>query len=414
MNSHDGQDNTIFLIIVFAVFIVLGIPALYLIYSNSINGFLLVISKVQLKPFIFFSEEAYTAWQYIIQLNPENLTWGKMFDILSYTGKWMRWPLSFILICFGIIAIYLGKTASLTRRLNMDTLLEHNDERFSCLKPVVGKGEYLLAQESYDTGNWRIAQSPLQFAAEHQLLLDEAGKPFELNQILTNGLGYTELPAFGNAFFAEKKAHKILEAQLGGKYSGFGSLTSVRKALLAAFLAYAGGEKDVCISILNEVSENYQEDENKAPLSTVLEQNSFQKRCVGIFNKHKIILKEPCILKHITFELPFFMSVLTRARKKGVLASSQFIWLRPLDRTLWYTLNQCGGRTAWAESLAPWSHYMREEKMSKTLKNPQFTMAIKSLHYSLDAQGWLKENLHNKDDKNYDAENDDALIDEIY
>ncbi len=50
------------------------------------------------------------------------------------------------------------------------------------------------------------------------------------------------------------------------------------------------------------------------------------------------------------------MGLLIYAKRKGVLASSQFIWLRPYDRTLWYALNQIGGKATWAEAAGPWAH----------------------------------------------------------
>ena len=85
------------------------------------------------------------------------------------------------------------------------------------------------------------------------------------------------------------------------------------------------------------------------------------------------------------------MALLYRARQKGVLASSQFLWLRPLDRPLWYALNQCGGRAAWAEGFAAWAHYQAEEKAGKALSEPHIAPAVISLKQSLAAQGWLTE-----------------------
>ena len=83
------------------------------------------------------------------------------------------------------------------------------------------------------------------------------------------------------------------------------------------------------------------------------------------------------------------MALITRARKKGVLASSQFLWLRPLDRPLWYAVHQCGGRAAWAEAFAAWAHYSAEEKAKKPLPEPRLSHAVRRLRNSLSSQGWL-------------------------
>ena len=63
----------------------------------------------------------------------------------------------------------------------------------------------------------------------------------------------------------------------------------------------------------------------------------------------------------------------------------------PMDRPLWYALNQCGGRAAWAEGFAAWAHYTAEEQEGKALTEPHVAPAVASLKEALSAQGWLTE-----------------------
>ena len=60
-------------------------------------------------------------------------------------------------------------------------------------------------------------------------------------------------------------------------------------------------------------------------------------------------------------------------------------------KILWYTLNQCGGRAAWAEGFAAWAHYTAEEQEGKALTEPHVAPAVASLKEALSAQGWLTE-----------------------
>ena len=80
---------------------------------------------------------------------------------------------------------------------------------------------------------------------------------------------------------------------------------------------------------------------------------------------------------------------MTLARKKGVLACPQFLFLRPIDRVLWYALNQCGGRTAWIEAAAAWSHWQAEKKSGRAIPEPQIARAVAALEKNLAEQGWL-------------------------
>ena len=270
----------------------------------------------------------------------------------------------------------------------MKSLLKNNAESFPCLRPVVGRGKYLLSPKSYDSGLWRIARTPVQFALEQELLLNENGEAFTPEQALHNGLADTELPAWGNARLDEDKALAAFQAQLGKPFENYTAMTACRRALAAAFLAYADGDKKGCVALLDAVSSSYREKRDRATCP-VLEQKNFHLNLNRIWERHQSVLSEKSLRIHAAFELPWFMALLCRARKKGVLASSQFLWLRPLDRPLWYALNQCGGRTAWVESLAPWAHYKAEEQAGQALTEPHVALAVTSLKDSLSAQGWL-------------------------
>lgn len=386
--NREDLDDHMFLWVVLLLIILVVIPAIYVAKAGYINDWLLSLSKTQLKAFVPFSEEAQTAWTHISGLDPESLTWERMQGVLTYTGKWVRWPFAFLLVLLGAVSIYMGRTRGLVRRLNMESLLQNNAESFACLRPVVGRGNYLLSSESYDSGLWRIARSPVQFALEHGLLLGENGIPFLPEHALRNGLASVDLPAYGRAWLDEGKALAVLQAQLGPVFVGFETLSPGRRALAAAFLAYAAGEKKECVGILDAVAGSYTEKEGKA-MCLILERGDFAKRLIRPWERHQAVLSEKSITRHISYELPWFMALLTRARQKGVLASSQFLWLRPLDRPLWYALNQCGGRAAWAEAFAAWAHYTTEEKAGRALHEPHVASAVVSLRDSLSGQGWL-------------------------
>ena len=386
-NQHEDSGNTIFLLICLMVGVLLLVPAWYAKKAGIINVSLLELAKVQLLAFTPFSDEALTAWGRIAEADPAALTWDQVMNVVRYSGKWIRWPYALVLAALGIACIFMSRTGGLIRRLNMDSLLRNNAESFPCLRPIVGRGKTLLSPESYDSGPWCIARSPVQFALEHGLLLNKDSQPFTPEQALRRGLAHVDLPAYGHAHLDEAKAADVLRAQLGKRFAGFKAMSAERKALAAAFLAYGVGDKQACLHLLDAVSASYTEKDGPACL--VLEKPAFQKDVRKAWNAHKKRLGDPLLKRHAAFELPWFMAALTLARRKGVLASSQFLWVRPVDRPLWYALNQCGGRAAWAEGFAAWAHYAAEEKAGKTLREPRLTHAAGRLRDTLAAQGWL-------------------------
>lgn len=390
MNGRDSRDDHLFLWCALLIFVFTVLPALYVAHADDVNRPLLALAEAQIQVFAPFFDEAQAAWARIAEADPASLSWDTMQKVLRYTGSWIRWPFLLLLVLFGVASIFMGRVGGLVRRFNMESLLKNNAESFPCLRPVVGRGKYLLSRESHDSGLWRIARTPVQFALEHGLLLDEQGEPFTPEQALKNGLPSTALPAWGHARLDEGKAGVILTAQLGKPFEGHEGLSPCRRALAAAFLAYADGNKKGCIALLDAVSLSYAEENGQASCP-LLEDGDFAKKLKKEWDCRSSILNEKCLSIHAAYELPWFMALLYRARQKGVLASSQFLWLRPLDRPLWYALNQCGGRAAWAEGFAAWAHYQAEEKAGKALSEPHIAPAVTSLKQSLAAQGWLTE-----------------------
>lgn len=390
MSDRDAKDDHLFLWFACLIIIFIVIPMLYAAHSGAVNGPLMTLARTQLKAFTPFSEEARTAWARIVEADPASLSWETMQKVLRYSGSWIRWPFVLLLALFGVASVFMGRVGGLVRRFNMESLLRHNAESFPCLRPVVGRGKYLLSPESYDSGPWRLARTPVQFALEHGLLFNEAGVPFSPDQALRHGLPSTELPAWGHARLDEKKALAELTKQLGKRFEGYENLSFCRRALAVAFLAYANGDKMGCVALLDAVSLSYREENGRVTCS-ILEAEDFAGRLEKTWEQHKSVLQERSLLNHVAFELPWFMALLYRARRKGVLATSQFLWLRPLDRPLWYALNQCGGRAAWAEGFAPWAHYTAEEQAGRALAEPHVVPAVASLKQALSAQGWLTE-----------------------
>ena len=427
----DNRDDLIFLCCALLILFCVVIPGLYAAHCGSINGPLLRLALAQVKIFAPFSEEARTAFARLSDVDPASLNWEQMRRILHYSASWIRWPLALILALCFLYVFFHDRVGRLVRRFNMNRLLKNNAASFPCLWPVVGRGSYLLSQKSFDSGLWRIARTPAQFALEHGLLLDADGQPFSPEQGLRDGLPDTELPVWGNSRLDEAKTLEVLRAQLGKPFGSYAELTPCRQALAVAFLTYAGGDKKNGVSILDAMSLSYVEKGEQATCS-ILQKKTFQHRLKELWERHNALLSERCLSRHAAFELPWFMALLYCARRKGVLANSQFLWLRPLDRPLWYALCQCGGRTAMMEGAAAWAHYHAEEQAGQALSEPHVAAVVPSLRAALNAQGWLTEifippmsGAHDaslpeivfskaEDDPEYDANEDQTLAQEQY
>jgi intracellular multiplication protein IcmP len=67
----------------------------------------------------------------------------------------------------------------------------------------------------------------------------------------------------------------------------------------------------------------------------------------------------------------------------GVLAPAQFLWLRGVDRNLWYALNNLGRRSFHSEGMGAMAHFMAEQAAKKPLPIPRVDTAIITLNQFL-------------------------------
>ena len=68
---------------------------------------------------------------------------------------------------------------------------------------------------------------------------------------------------------------------------------------------------------------------------------------------------------------------LTRTRLHA--PSAEFLWLKPIDRRLWYMLNCIGRQTPYPEVGGPFAHWRAEQVMGRPSLTPMIDEAIKAL-----------------------------------
>ena len=94
------------------------------------------------------------------------------------------------------------------------------------------------------------------------------------------------------------------------------------------------------------------------------------------------------ICRQHAFTSTALLRALKTAREQGgVLAPAQFVWLRAVDRNLWYPLNNLGRAASHIEAAAAMSHFRAELAANKPIPNPQVDPAIIGLEEYLAETG---------------------------
>jgi len=387
---------------VFAVtFAIIGIAiGVYYFYEYNTalcNGVAMGFNRAMLYPFSFIngsSAQKLTeqfGWDY-----PLNYNWDSMLALTTVSGSYWRWVFLPIMLYMTFLSFTtVDIKAMYQRTFSMRSLLKNNIDAFPCIAPVARRDILNLPMGS---GYWAAARSPLQFAAENKLVIDGAGGLVPMKWLIEidTKMSNDKSPILikgGNKGLRLNKAKtvELFIEQLGKPFVSIDELPDHIKGLAAAFMAFGCGDKVSGQKMLDHMSLSYEDDAIGKPLR--LNINGADELLEKYSNNPKLLHATFC---HNSYVSTWLASLLVFARTKGVLASSQFIWLRPVDRVMFYTLNQVGGRRPWAEAIGPWNHYSYEEEAKQAIHKPIMADAVDDLAREIAGLGFLDESLISK------------------
>lgn len=272
--------------------------------------------------------------------------------VLGYVGSFWRYFYSAVAIGFICYLVFGSTSASNFRKVfNTATLRQSEQSNWPQITPVV---KLDLVNTKLDEGPWAMSRSPMNYCKFHKLLI-----------VNKNEYGNYDVK------LDRRAASKLLEAQLGVKWQGIERLPDYAKALFAVFAARIVDDRKSAERLLDNIAR-----------SAGGEQLDFSgtDELLARYANHKLVQE---IVGRHAYVNTVMASMLEGARSIGVLASSEFIWLKPVDRGLWYMLNSVGRSTAVAEICGAFAHWVAELRNGGPLFAPMIGEAIKGLEIAL-------------------------------
>jgi intracellular multiplication protein IcmP len=159
--------------------------------------------------------------------------------------------------------------------------------------------------------------------------------------------------------------------QLGPYWEGFEHCSPPAYALAGVFMARMNRDRDAANLILHTIDRTYVS--GKPDFSVA---RPIVKKYQNTEAVQEIIAKHAYVLTVIS-------SLLAAARDDGVVPSSEFLWLKPIDRRLWYMLNCIGRQTPYAEVGGPFAHWRAEKVMGRRSLVPMIDEAIRALEIAI-------------------------------
>lgn len=296
--------------------------------------------------------EKLSQWTSYINAKPTGVSFNNLKEASTVVGNYLRYPFCILLVVLGVSIYFTHLTMKFKNIYNMQRLRDKEKQNWPQITPVT---QLDLVKENLDDGPWAMAMTPMQFAKQHQLVktgIDQEGK--------------------GTVSIIIGAAYRVFALQLGALWNGPAALPIHVQALLAIFAARANRDRENADMLLKQISYSAQSGKlDFTGVKEVLKKNiSNYKAAQKIFASHAYILS-------------VMASMLELARTDGVLASAEFLWLKPLDRKLWYMLNSVGRRTAVPEIAGAYAHWIVEKKLERPLQVPMVDEAVKSLETAL-------------------------------
>lgn len=307
----------------------------------------------------FFADVLGQTKSLILNTNPQQVSFPTVVLVAGKVGYYLRVPLVIIITLFGIVLYFKSATVGFKRTHNMKSLLNSETEIWPYESPVMSLD---LVKEDIDKGSWAMALSPMSFAKKYKLLKvknkEAKGRVFGRHEKVV-------------AIVLKNRANKVFAAQLGPLWGGAENIKPHVKALYAAFAAKAARKSDESRELLNKISHSAKKGKlDFSGTEEVLKKYKNYPTVVEISQKHAYLLT-------------VMASLLQLARTDGVLSSAEFLWLKPVDRKLWFMLNTVGRQTVMSEVAGPFAHWLAEKEMGSALKTPMIEEAVIGLEEAI-------------------------------
>ena len=367
---------------------------------------------------LFFCESLWQEAQAILQ-GTEMPDWHRLLLLLRLASE----PFGRLGALVIMLLLWLSQRLSVRERFaqthSMQSLLARNVQSHPCLAPILNWGGSLL-QEDVDSGPWMCARQPLQFAVENGLLRDaRQGCVVSAKALLTDA--HLADPASclhgGEKLLLDRaKARACFAAQLGPKFPGFARLPPYLLALALAFALFGLDQKGPSRKLLNQLSLSFRPSRPARALTWSLRPPflrlprqacpfriaaglpmSFE-AVQALFARKELA---SVIRPHNRYTHLLLYALFAFARRRGILTCAEMIWLKPVNRPLFYLLNNYGRRTAWVEACGALTHYRAEEGLAQQmpdfcgsdLEEPCVEEAVHGLAQALYDEGWICEAL---------------------
>ncbi|MHA7840896.1 MAG: type IVB secretion system coupling complex protein DotM/IcmP [Gammaproteobacteria bacterium] len=361
-----GQSDNSMSIIWMIVFIFAFIFIIWHAFSEQIITAYLKLKLLEIALISNFTDVLAPMAQWIHSVSPAALDFKSLEEVSNAVGVYVRWPVLVVLAGFSLV-LFLGGTKNRFRNhYDMQRLAKEEADNWPLINATIRLN---LADKHVEKGQWAMAMTPMDFSKKHKLLKVEMKNTGEF------GLKKDIRPV---ATVIRGRANKAFARQLGPTWTRAEDLPLYGRTLFAIFAARALGDREAANALLRQIAES-------AGAGKKLDFRGAD----DLLKRHVNDKKIKKVVDGYSYVYTVMAAMLDFARGDGVLASAEFIWLKALDRPLWFMLNTVGRQTAPAEIAGPFSHWQAEKAIGHKLNFPMVEEATNALELAIEEMHYL-------------------------
>jgi intracellular multiplication protein IcmP len=276
-------------------------------------------------------------------IDRRSVTAGDLFTVSQKVGWYVRFLTTPVLLYLGYKLYKSSPTERFRRRFTDKTLPLAQADIYPWMK-ISTKIDFPSMDP--EVGPWAFAKTERMFAREYKLRTDKGeidkdrAEQIFIKQLGSIWLGYKNLKPHAKAMFAMLSARVNKDFKTSDKF-----LLQLAESAANGKLDYTG---------IDELAAKYLDSK---PVKRLIRQHAYEKTIL--------------------------MSLLERGRGgdsgKDYLPPNWFLWLKGVDRGLWYALSDVGRKAPHVESGGVYAHWLTEKTRNKRLEMPFVENAVTGL-----------------------------------
>lgn len=332
-------------------------------FQGAIVTFMFKIKLFEIAVVSLFTSSLKGVQQVIYNLagTPEDVEFNEIVEISSAIGNVIDIPILIFLLLLAVLVFYSNPIMEFRKKYTMQRLKNLEKGNWPQIHPTI---KLDLIKEQIDKGPWAMMYTPMQFCRRNKLLDIE-----DTQQTVMTSTGLKHRP---KAKLIREKAGQLLALQLGNQWSSVADLPIYIQALCGAFAAFAKHKREESNKLFKQISRSAESGKLDFTGAKALAKK---------YTNDEVLQR---VVHQHAYIYTVMSTLLVLARTDGVVASADFLWLKPVDRTLWLVLNSVGRQTPPVEIAGIHGHWLAELDLGRKLYVPMVQTAVDALDEAIE------------------------------